>query len=93
MVNADFVRYNPTVNPIPEEIGFDQDSGVNTVEDSEAAVSAENGAILYGGEGEARVYTVAGAATGVIAAGGELPVAAGLYIVATPEGTVKVIVK
>lgn len=93
VVNADFVRYNPTVNPIPEEIGFDQDSGVNTVEDSEAAVSAENGAIRYGGVGEARVYTVAGAASGVIAAGGELPVAAGLYIVATPEGTVKVIVK
>ncbi|MDE6334611.1 MAG: hypothetical protein K2L77_08205, partial [Muribaculaceae bacterium] len=62
--------------------------------DSDAMkVSALPGAIAVTGRGTARVYTAAGIAAGTVTQNRPLEVAPGLYLVATPDGTVKVSVR
>lgn len=70
-------------------------SAISTVASSseDITVKAEGGCIVAEGQGVAEVFTVDGCHIGSITAGSSLAVNSGIYVVSTPAGSVKILVK
>ncbi len=68
-------------------------ASVDEVIDNNSTVTADNGTITLNGEGTATIYTTDGRKVATLGSNGSAALPAGLYIVNTPAGVSKLIVK
>lgn len=68
-------------------------ASVDKVEENASSISVQNGRITLNGEGSAAIYTIDGRKVSTIGANSSATLPAGLYIVTTPAGATKLMVK